>query len=192
MRALQTLSLQCETSREKVCLEKMRINYIKCSFNTKPPELDLVEKNFTRKRGLRIASFDEYSSRIKVTLMGKHLTHVNLTGGKSIQELERYAVFYCQKLNTSLTQPIRIDSISASERIEELKGSRGFGVRKKLVDAGFVITDNKQFPGCVLRNAGITERGTCVYFRTSGAVNYCGFKGQEELSKMHDAIINAI
>ena len=124
--------------------------------------------------------------------MGSFLDHVNLTGGRSIQEFKKFAVFYCRELNTTLTQPIKIDSISATARIDKLRGDRGFDVRKKLTIAGFTIKDNQRFPGCVLRNSEISERGTGVYFRTSGAINYCGFKRHEDLINMHDAITNAI
>ena len=173
---------------------RMRVNYIKCSFKTEPPDLCLVEKIFAKKRGLRLATFPEHNARVKVSLMGKFLTHVNLTGGRSLHELKSFAIFYCQKVGTELTEPVRIDSISASERIEKLKvrGTEGFTVRKKLTEAGFTIKDNIHFPGCVLRNVKISERGTCVYFRTSGAVNYCGFKRYEDLISMHNAITESI
>ena len=124
--------------------------------------------------------------------MGRHKEHVNLTGGKTLQELERFVVLYCRMLDTSLTTPVRIDSIAASTRIKKLQENCDFSVRRHLTAAGFTIKDNRRFPGCVLRNRTISEKGVCVYFRTSGAVNFCGFKKYEDMAKMYTALSEAV
>ena len=171
---------------------KMRVNYIKASFKTKPPSTELIERFFVKKRGLRLSSFPEYNDRVKISLMGNHWEHVNLTGGKTLRELERFAVLYCRKLNTTLVTPVKIDSIAASTHIKKLQENCDFSVRRRLTDAGFTIKDNRRFPGCVLRNKKISEKGVCVYFRTSGAVNFCGFKKTGDLVQMYTALSEAV
>ena len=170
----------------------MRINYIKASFKTLPPCRDVIEEFFTKNKTLRLSSFPEYNPRIKISLMGKLLQHVNITGGKTLIELEKFAVYYCSKVRTTLTTPVKIDSIAASSHIEKLQKNCNFNLRGKLIKAGFSIQDNHRFPGSVLRNKKISEKGVCVFFRTTGSVNFCGFRKLVDLDTMYQAVVEAI
>ena len=172
--------------------DKMRVNYIKASFRTLPPNLDIIDRYFTKKRGLRIASFPDLSTRIKVSVMGNNCEYVNLTGGKTMIELECFADSYCDIVKTEIVSQIKVDSIAATTHLDKLRDNCSFELRKRLADAGFTIKDNQRFPGCVLRNNRISEKGVCIYFRTSGALNFCGFKKQEDIQQMCNAVSDAI
>lgn len=151
----------------------MKINYVKGSLLTSNPILSDIEPFFKQKGCLKIGKFD-FFPKATITLMGKYYSHMNITGVNSFDGLRLVVDFYCEKFNVTEETQLKIDSISASARIEKTKNENSFLIREKLVLAGFTIKDHPKFPGISLKNK-LFGKAVCVYFR-SGKINFVGFK----------------
>ena len=176
---------------ERTDVYNIKINYYKASFKTVPLTSEIIKKFFQRKKTLWTASFPEYE-KIKVTLMGRFFEYVNVTGSKTFCEIENFSIFFCDKFNVHIVNPVKIDSISAGTHMKKLQQNCSFGIRQKLCDSGFTLKDNYKFPGLVLRNSKEFGNSVCIYFRTSGKLNFCGFKNISDIVKMCRAIEDAI
>lgn len=163
-----------------------KINYIKSSFKTTPPQADFLEENFKSLSNIKIGCFD-FHEKIKVTLMGSCFNFVNVTGIRSLRSLKEFYQFYLKISKTQGVSDARIDSISATYRFVKKSNVSLNVFRKKLCENQLDVKDNSKFPGITVRNTVKPGGGCAVYFR-SGALNFIGFKHVCDMLEMKDLI----
>ena len=168
----------------------MKINYFKAHFVTSEPNQSFINENFSPCRNIKIGSFEQFSE-IRVTLMGKKFTYVNITGSKDVYNAVLFQRHYLELSGTNLVNGLMIDSISASHKFEN-KSTLSFSeFREQIVKQELSVKDNSRFPGIVIRCKLVKKGGCAVYFRT-GSVNFIGFKHLHHIYKIKNKIEKAL
>ena len=168
----------------------MKINYIKAHFITSVPLKAFLNDNFKQHGNIKIGSFEDHKE-IKVTLMGRSFSFVNITGAKNIQSMLNFQNYYLLRSKTTLIRGLKIDSISATQKFLRKSKVNFEDFRRKLIDQHLAIKDSSKFPGVVIRESKLPKGGCCVYFR-SGSLNFIGFKHADQMYKIKRKIESAL
>lgn len=159
---------------------------MKTNFVTSTPSLCFLNKHFKKLSNVRIGSFENFAE-LKVTLMRKDFTFVNVTGAQNLAVLKKFLTFYTHLSKTRVLSSMKIDSICATHKFERTSNVSFEEFRRNLSDNHLTVKDNSKFPGLTIRDSLFSRGGCCVYFR-SGAVNFIGYKHTSQMLKMLFAI----
>ena len=157
----------------------MKINYMKSNFVTTPPSNSFIERYFTKQRSVRLGVFREFSE-LKITLMRKDFSFVNVTGAKSMSTLKSFLSFYINQSRTNVLSQLKIDSIIGFHKFKKRSNIKFEDFRRSLSVKKLSVKDNSKFPGVTIRRNDLLKGSCCVYFR-SGVVNFIGYKSIEEV-----------
>lgn len=157
----------------------MRINYMKSNFITSPPPHSFVDRYFIKQRSVRLGVFKEFKD-LKITLMRKDFSFVNVTGARSMSVLKHFLSFYINHSKTNILSQLKIDSITGFHKFKNRSNIKFEDLRQSLSLKKLSVKDNSKFPGVTIRRNDLLKGSCCVYFR-SGVVNFIGYKSIEEI-----------
>ncbi len=167
----------------------LRVNYIKASFKTTEPSLNFVGKWFTKHGQLYTGSIPQFQ-HVKLTLMGYKCKHVNVTGVRSVSELESVYTAYLDCASVTLLTPPKVDSISASYKINRTCMLGFEQCRENLARSGFIVTDHPKFSGATIRRVDNLKKASTLF--PSGSLNFVGYTHLTQIRRVCRDIASCI
>ncbi len=167
----------------------IKLHYIKASFKSSIQSKDYIARCFTKRKNILIG-FSPSLKHVKITLMGKNMQYVNLTGAKSLTEVNLvFNEYILNSKSITISYP-RVDSISAGCKFNRRRLFSFEDCRVNLSTAGFIVNDHSIFNGVTIRKCD-DSRKVCTLFQT-GSLNFIGFKHYNEINKMNVLILKCI
>ncbi len=168
---------------------RLRVNYLKASFKTDEPSRDFVSEWFVSHGQLYTGVLPE-CNHVKITLMGNGCKHVNVTGVRTVQELDDIYNVYTHHAHVKPLSYPKIDSISASCKINRMCMLNFDQYRTNLADSNFHVSDHPKFSGITIRKSSDPRKVITLF--PSGSINFIGYKHFNQVKHVCEEVINCI